>query len=90
MYSELLEELQKVIVDGDEAVFTLRGVDEYLRHPSSTKHGDRTRARGGTNSRRERRMRWIPGTLILMPLTFRGSLLILYKDIRPSRRRTDH
>lgn len=25
-----------MIVDGDGAVFTLRKVDEYLRHPSST------------------------------------------------------
>jgi hypothetical protein len=35
MYSGLLKELQKMIVDGDEVVFTLCGVDEYL-HPSST------------------------------------------------------
>jgi hypothetical protein len=32
-WDEVLEELKETIVDGDETVFTLRGVDEYLRHP---------------------------------------------------------
>ena len=33
-WDEILEELKEMIVDGDETVFTLRGVDEYLRHPT--------------------------------------------------------
>lgn len=36
-WGELLEELKDMIVDGDKTVFTPRGVDEYLRHPASTK-----------------------------------------------------
>ena len=33
LWDELLEELQEMIVDGNETVFTRRGVGEYLRHP---------------------------------------------------------
>lgn len=32
----LLEELKEKIVDGDDTGYTLRGVDEYLRHPTNT------------------------------------------------------
>ena len=35
-WDELLEELKEMIVDGDETVFTLRGVNEYLQHPMNT------------------------------------------------------
>ncbi|KAJ5175776.1 uncharacterized protein N7482_001653 [Penicillium canariense] len=35
LWDEILEELKEMIVDGDESVFTLRGVDEYLRHPAN-------------------------------------------------------
>lgn len=34
LWDEQLEELKDMIVDGDECVFTLRGVNEYLRHPT--------------------------------------------------------
>lgn len=34
LWDEQLEELRDMIVDGDECVFTLRGVNEYLRHPT--------------------------------------------------------
>lgn len=35
LWDKLLEELKEIIVDGDECVFTLRGIDEYLRHPAN-------------------------------------------------------
>lgn len=36
-WDELLEELEEMIVDGDETVFTLCGIDEYLGHPVNTR-----------------------------------------------------
>ncbi|KAJ5195395.1 uncharacterized protein N7498_008833 [Penicillium cinerascens] len=41
LWDEQLEELSDMIVDGDECVFTLRGVNEYLRHPTQPENPER-------------------------------------------------